>query len=214
MTKRPRRYTEDFRRQMIDLVRSGQTPEELSRESIPARRPYGTGSRRPVRRTVGVTTGPRVSGGNSVRPSRRFGDSRRKSTSSGKRRSGSLWRRDERIAADVRGAGWRVREIRSPGQSGHTWGVVGPTGSPDSQPGWNDWGRPRAVDHARRRAVDRALRRLRARWRGGSPLPRGDGPGHDPEERMRRREPGDRDLGKRLRGADPKLVREVTGFEP
>ena len=214
MTKRPRRYTEDFRRQMIDLVRSGRTPEELSREFDP--------SAQAIRNWV-AAAGPEDSGGddwtegerrNSVRPSRRFGDSRRKSTSSGKRRSGSLWRRDERIAADGRGAGWRVREIRSPGQSGHTWGVVGPTGSADSQPGWNDWGRPRAVDHARRRAVDRALRRLRARWRGGSPLPRGDGPGHDPEERMRRREPGDRDLGKRLRGADPKLVREVTGFEP
>lgn len=36
MTKRPRRYTEEFRRQMIDLVRSGRTPEELSREFDPS----------------------------------------------------------------------------------------------------------------------------------------------------------------------------------
>ena len=36
MTRRPRRYTEDFRRQMIDLVRSGRTPEELSREFDPS----------------------------------------------------------------------------------------------------------------------------------------------------------------------------------
>ena len=36
MTKRPRRHTEDFRRQMIDLVRSGRTPEELSREFDPS----------------------------------------------------------------------------------------------------------------------------------------------------------------------------------
>ena len=36
MTNRPRRYTEEFRRQMIDLVRSGRTPEELSREFDPS----------------------------------------------------------------------------------------------------------------------------------------------------------------------------------
>jgi transposase len=36
MTKRPRRYTEEFRRQMIDFVRAGRTPEELSREFEPS----------------------------------------------------------------------------------------------------------------------------------------------------------------------------------
>ena len=36
MTKRLRRYSEEFRRQMIDLVRSGRTPEELSREFDPS----------------------------------------------------------------------------------------------------------------------------------------------------------------------------------
>lgn len=36
MTKGPRRYSEEFRRQMIDLVRSGRTPEELSREYDPS----------------------------------------------------------------------------------------------------------------------------------------------------------------------------------
>ena len=36
MTKKPRRYTEEFRRQMIDLVRTGRTPEELSREFEPS----------------------------------------------------------------------------------------------------------------------------------------------------------------------------------
>lgn len=36
MTKRPRRYSEEFRRQMIELVRSGRTPEELSREFDPS----------------------------------------------------------------------------------------------------------------------------------------------------------------------------------
>ena len=36
MNKKPRRYTEEFRRQMIDLVRTGRTPEELSREFEPS----------------------------------------------------------------------------------------------------------------------------------------------------------------------------------
>ena len=36
MTKRLRRYPEDFRRQMIDLVRRGRTPEDLSREFDPS----------------------------------------------------------------------------------------------------------------------------------------------------------------------------------
>lgn len=36
MTTRPRRYTEEFRRQMIELVRGGRTPEELSREFDPS----------------------------------------------------------------------------------------------------------------------------------------------------------------------------------
>ncbi len=36
MSKRPPRYTEEFRRQMIDLVRTGRTPEELSREFEPS----------------------------------------------------------------------------------------------------------------------------------------------------------------------------------
>lgn len=36
MTKSPRRYSEQFRRQMIDLVRSGRTPEALSREFDPS----------------------------------------------------------------------------------------------------------------------------------------------------------------------------------
>ena len=36
MTKRLRRYPEEFRRQMIDLVRGGRTPEELSREFDPS----------------------------------------------------------------------------------------------------------------------------------------------------------------------------------
>ena len=36
MSKSPRRYTEEFRRQMIDLVRTGRTPEELSREFEPS----------------------------------------------------------------------------------------------------------------------------------------------------------------------------------
>lgn len=36
MTKRLHRYPEEFRRQMIDLVRSGRTPEELSREFDPS----------------------------------------------------------------------------------------------------------------------------------------------------------------------------------
>ena len=36
MNKKPRRYTEEFRRQMIDLVRTGRTPEKLSREFEPS----------------------------------------------------------------------------------------------------------------------------------------------------------------------------------
>ncbi len=36
MTGRPRRYSEEFRRRMIDLVRGGRTPEELSREFDPS----------------------------------------------------------------------------------------------------------------------------------------------------------------------------------
>ncbi len=36
MGKTPERYTEPFRRQMIELVRSGRTPEELSREFEPS----------------------------------------------------------------------------------------------------------------------------------------------------------------------------------
>ncbi len=36
MNKKPRRYTEEFRRQMIDLVRAGRTPEKLSREFEPS----------------------------------------------------------------------------------------------------------------------------------------------------------------------------------
>jgi len=44
MPKSHRPYAPEFRRQMVDLVRSGRTPEELSREFERLPRRSGTGS--------------------------------------------------------------------------------------------------------------------------------------------------------------------------
>ena len=41
-------YAPEFRRQMVELVRAGRTPEELAKEFDPRHRRSATGSRRPI----------------------------------------------------------------------------------------------------------------------------------------------------------------------
>ena len=56
MARKNAPYTPEFRRQMIELVRSGRSPESLSREFERRRRRSGTGWRKPsVTRAAGMT---------------------------------------------------------------------------------------------------------------------------------------------------------------
>jgi transposase-like protein len=48
MPKSHRPYATEFRRQMVDLVRSGRTPEELSREFEPTAQAIWNWVRRPI----------------------------------------------------------------------------------------------------------------------------------------------------------------------
>ena len=41
-------YPPEFKRQMLELVRAGRTPQELSREFEPSARRSGTGCGRPI----------------------------------------------------------------------------------------------------------------------------------------------------------------------
>ena len=49
-------YPAEFRRQMVDLVRSGRTPEELSREFEPSAQAIWIGCVRPIVKAAGATT--------------------------------------------------------------------------------------------------------------------------------------------------------------
>ena len=49
-------HPEEFRRQMVELVRTGRTPEELSREFEPCGRRSETGSSRPISMRAVATT--------------------------------------------------------------------------------------------------------------------------------------------------------------
>ena len=60
MSKRRSAYPPEFRRQMVELVRSGRNPEELSREFEPtAQAIRNWGARGEGRRTDGLTTAER-----------------------------------------------------------------------------------------------------------------------------------------------------------
>ena len=50
-------YPEEFRRRMVELVRTGRNPEQLAREFEPRRSRFGTGFARRIRTRVDVATG-------------------------------------------------------------------------------------------------------------------------------------------------------------
>ena len=46
--KKPRPYAPEFRRQMVELVRAGRTPEQLAKEFEPSAQATATGLHRPI----------------------------------------------------------------------------------------------------------------------------------------------------------------------
>jgi len=46
MPRQPKRYPPEFRRQLIELVRAGRSPESLSKESEPSSQTFGPESNR------------------------------------------------------------------------------------------------------------------------------------------------------------------------
>ena len=214
MTKRLRRYPEELQRHMIDLVRSGRTPEELSREFDP--------SAQTIRNWVAAAESEDGASGDwsegerrsFARPRPRSGGSKRKSTSSRRRRCGSRGRPAGETLVDRDGPGG------VPGGVARDWswvwrqlGLVGIVASESQTQGG---GRDRAPrTHAGPEAAggrgSRGARKRSGRQAGAFPV--GDRAGLDPEERMWRRDRRHAAAGEGCRGAFRELGPKVTGFE-